>query len=897
MQKLLAFLPALLFSWVSAQTTIFSQDFNGVWTTAAPPAGWRITYEGNPSIAAWHKEPDQGVNPWYANHTGYAAIYYDYNQPGIHTDSLISPAIDCSTWWSTSLRCSTYFRPDVSQPWTAKLMISSDNGANWSTLFDYTDLLGPGRQVFDVSAYADLNSQVKVMWVWQGDLVNLHWWALDNVSVTGLPASAHDLAAGTIRRPRPNELPNALFSPKADFVNVGMNPETDVPVCCEIRDHGGSLVYGDVQRVTLALRERRAVSFLPVPGGLPADTAYQVWFLVDTLDDNPANDTSRLKFNAQYQMLVAYDDGRVAGDSHWTTGNTGWGLMVVPETTPAQILDARFNLHVAHQGWTYYYKIRLVDDDGPGNSPGTTLYESGRLLAQEAWNITPLEDLRLYAFHDTCYLFYIQVNDWPDAAELRYDSARTESVQYWKLTEAGYRPDSSSADWMIRCSLDLAPAPMPAQVNARTVFVSQPEDELVRRPLGVGFAPEARVENFGGVPIAPLPCVCSVFTRTGGLAYSNLAWVSNLQPGQGTLVSFPAWAPDFSDSARVVVRTVASGDVDPSDDTTSKMVLIHQSHYTGHESLDGYSWIDSDTLGGPLFDWMDTTNAYILIASNIDLRVRIPVNPGQFRFPYQDTTYDQFWVCNNGWMSLGADPRSQTYLNLPLPDTSAPKPGLFPFWDNMYAGLTTHSRVYFKLVTADSTRRLVVIWHDMRLFSADTNNLLTFEAILEEQTGRIWFQYKHVNGGLSTNNYGRSATVGIQSRDGHRGLQYLDGDLDNAGDWPGNRLADGRVILFLPPGSGGVHEAAPVLRTQIRVGPNPCRDRTRIEYTLAAPGRVSLKLYDVVGKLVSTLFNGYHPAGSYSYSLLTTHYSLASGIYLLRFETEDCRITRKLTVN
>ena len=144
-----------------------------------------------------------------------------------------------------------------------------------------------------------------------------------------------------------------------------MNPETNVPVRCEIRDHGGSSVYSDVQRVTLALHERRTVSFLAVPGGVPADTAYQALFLVDTLDDNPANDTARFKFNAQYQMLVAYDDGVVAGDSHWTSGNTGRGLMVVPETTPAQILDARFNLHLAHQNWTYYYKIRLVNGDRP----------------------------------------------------------------------------------------------------------------------------------------------------------------------------------------------------------------------------------------------------------------------------------------------------------------------------------------------------------------------------------------------------------------------------------------------------------------------------------------------------------------------------------------------------
>jgi hypothetical protein len=894
MKEALALLPALMFSWVSAQTTIFSQDFNGAWTTANPPAGWRITYEGNPDVSAWHDEPDHGSNPWFRNATRYAAVYYSYSQPGIHTDSLISPAIDCAAYYGVALRCSTYFRPDVVQPWTAKLMVSSDDGTSWSSLFDYADSFGPTRQVFDISEYADLNGQVRVMWVWQGDLVNLRWWALDNVSVTGLPASAHDIAVGRIRRPRANELPHWPFSPAADFENCGLNPEMNFPVRCEIRDRSGALVHSDVQRINLALRERRIVTFLPPPLGLAADTGYHVWFLVDTVDGNPGNDTATREFTVQYQTLIAYDDGIVAGDSHWTTGSTGWGLMVLPDTTPARILDARVNLHLAHQGWTCYYKLRLVDGDGPGNSPGTMLYESARLRAQEGWNITPLGDLRLYTFRDTCYLFYVQVNDWPDAAELRYDSARTESVQYWKLTETGYGPDSTNADWMIRCSLDLSRRPLPGPVNARTVFVNRPEDELIRRPFGISFTPEARVENFGSVPIASLPCVCSVFARTGYLVYHNLAWVSNLQPGQGTLVSFPGWAPEFSDSARVLVRALASGDVDPSDDAASKMVLIHQSHYTGRESLDRYSWIDSDTLGGPLFDWMDTAHAYILIASNIDLRVRIPIMPGQFRFPYRDTTYDQFWVCNNGWMSLGVDPRSQTYLNLPLPDTSAPKPGLFPFWDNMYAGLTTHSRVYFKLVTADSTRRLVVIWHDMKLYSADTNDLVTFEAILEEQTGRIWFQYKHVNGGLPSNNCGRSATIGIQNRDGRRGLQYLDGDLGSAGGWPGNRLADGRVILFLPPGSGGINEPASVLRPELRVAPNPGRGVVRIRCALPASEWASLKLYDVAGKLVGALARGHLRAGVSNLELRT--WDLPKGLYLLRLETRNYRVTRKLVV-
>jgi hypothetical protein len=793
----------LLAGWAFAQTTIFNQDFNGSWTTLTPPVGWQIKYTGDTGIATWHKEPDQGSNPWPTNGTGYAAIYYDIGQPGVQTDSLISPTIDCSIYRSVALRCSTFFRPDFIQPWTAKLMISIDDGATWSTLFNYADSLGPGLQTFNVSAYADLNSLVKLMWVWQGDLANLHWWALDNVSLTGIVTFVHDISAGPVRRPRENELPDVPFTPKAYFNNVGRNPETGILARCEIQDHIGNLVHNDVQTIDLGIGERRVITFAAPPLGLTADTAYHAYFSVATPDDNPLNDSVARKFNVQNQLLVGYDDGVVAGDSHWTSGNLGWGLMVVADTAPAQILDARFSLHLPVSGDTYFYKVRIVDADGPGNSPGTTLYESGPLVAQEGWNADTLRDLRLYAWHDTFFVFYIQVRDWPDAAELNHDAARSDSVQYWKLSSTGYYPDSLNGDWMIRCSLDLAPAPVTAGVNARTVYVNGPEDELVLRPSGVGFVPQARVENFGGLPIFSLPCVCTVYTRSGTPVYSSSASVSDLQPRQGTTVSFASWVPDFSDSARVVVRTLAVSDVDPSDDAKSKMVFIHQSHPTGYEPLDRYAWIDCDTTGGPSYSWVDTTNAYVLISSNIDIRIRIPLysNPPDFTFPYRDTAYSQFYVCNNGWMSLGADPGSGSEVrqNMPLPDTFAPRPGLFPYWDDMQAGATAHSKVFYKIITEGSARRLVIIWQDMQFFGGDTTNLVSYEAILEQGTGFIWFQYKHTGGGMASHDYGRTATVGIQSADGYRGLQYLDGDTTTAvGFYPGNKLTDGRAILFYP---------------------------------------------------------------------------------------------------
>jgi hypothetical protein len=87
------------------------------------------------------------------------------------------------------------------------------------------------------------------------------------------------------------------------------------------------------------------------------------------------------------------------------------------------------------------------------------------------------------------------------------------------------------------------------------------------------------------------------------------------------------------------------------------------------------------------------------------------------------------------------------------------------------------------------------------------------------------------------------------------------------------------------------------LRTaNLSIAPNPFSRTTLVTYSLPEAGSVSLRLYDVTGKLVTALASGYYPAGSFRYSLLTTRHSLAGGIYLLRLESAGFQATQKLIV-
>jgi hypothetical protein len=78
--------------------------------------------------------------------------------------------------------------------------------------------------------------------------------------------------------------------------------------------------------------------------------------------------------------------------------------------------------------------------------------------------------------------------------------------------------------------------------------------------------------------------------------------------------------------------------------------------------------------------------------------------------------------------------------------------------------------------------------------------------------------------------------------------------------------------------------------------PGPRNSGIQVRYSLATQTRVSLRMYDLTGKLVSTLVNACYPAGSYSYSLLTTHHSLACGVYFLKMKAGDYQATRKLII-
>jgi len=74
--------------------------------------------------------------------------------------------------------------------------------------------------------------------------------------------------------------------------------------------------------------------------------------------------------------------------------------------------------------------------------------------------------------------------------------------------------------------------------------------------------------------------------------------------------------------------------------------------------------------------------------------------------------------------------------------------------------------------------------------------------------------------------------------------------------------------------------------------PNPFNPNTVISYQLAAGNRVTLKVYDILGRLVKTLVDEYKPRGEYSVNFDASN--LSSGVYFYQLKAGTFTATKKL---
>jgi hypothetical protein len=167
--------------------------------------------------------------------------------------------------------------------------------------------------------------------------------------------------------------------------------------------------------------------------------------------------------------------------------------------------------------------------------------------------------------------------------------------------------------------------------------------------------------------------------------------------------------------------------------------------------------------------------------------------------------------------------------------------------------------------------------------------LLALASVLAAQQYRCDWSVVGVGGGeMSSGAYKCCATAG----------QTATGFMTSPDYWA-------LVGYWLPEGQTGVQEPAqrpgqrPLVTRLYAPKPNPFRGDVAIRYSLADPGRVSVQVCDLAGRIVRTLANGQQKPGSYS-----VHWDggdasgreLANGVHFVRLTAGDYSGTEKLVL-
>ncbi len=778
---------------------IMSQDFNSNWTTGSPPPGWRIFHTG-PAEGSddWHRK-EAGSSPWLSNPTRYAAIFWNL-YPDSTPDSLLTEPINCSGFRNIRLRVTTFFNRQLSRPYTAVLCYSVDGGASFITLANYHDRnVDSVKEIFSLPA-AENKPSVILAWVFSGDLANIKWWCIDDVRLEGDPIPNYDVACCSIITPRTTILPGELI-PAASFANWGRTDQVDVPLTCELYDESmNPLFTWNVTIPYLRAGGPDTTIFFEPPYSLFAGDYHIKFWCWAPNDDNRANDTLSRDFTVSFVEKISYCTDLAAQHLDWPVGHYGWGVKFnTPGGQAVYLESAHVYLRCPPDPAHRRYQLAIYRDAG-GRPEPQPYFKTAVLTGYDGWNSVFLADTgEALAFPDgTFYIFYLQVGEPPECPELGIDQTLNYPARVWQYRAGTVLADTPPGDYMIRACVNYESLGDPL-VDARTLYVSEPWYDFVQRPFDRPVVPRARIENISTLGTSQNVIVtCSIFGAPRILRYADAVAVENLPNSSDTIVSFRPWVPTAAERCSVIVQTRVMPVIRPdtvyqNNDKRFTVDIIKGAH-TGTSGL-GYGWIDSDTTDGPTFNWIDTSGAYVAIASGDEARIFVPIG---FDFPYYDTSYNFVYVCTNGWLALGADQGTNESVPSALPNPALPNRCIYPWWDNFAFGSQYGGgKVYFKNQGLPPNRTFTVIWQDAWRVrpGANTSDRVSFEVTLHEN-GAVVFQYADVTTGNLLFDGGRYASVGLENADGTDGLNYLYGraPLSSSVHGLANRLTAGRAI-------------------------------------------------------------------------------------------------------
>ena len=331
-------------------------------------------------------------------------------------------------------------------------------------------------------------------------------------------------------------------------------------------------------------------------------------------------------------------------------------------------------------------------------------------------------------------------------------------------------------------------------------------------------------------------------------------------------------------------------------DFTHVVGTVNGTDPTGPDEYGYYCFDNTDTSYAyhPEYEWIPIETSWTLLNIYDD---EILTRDLPFEVQYYGETYDQFSVSDNGYLTMGQSWWSN-FLNTNIPAPQCAPAMIAPFWDDLRDSVADYRPLKVRYNYDDANGRFIIGWQSAH--SNDSYQNYTFEVIILDAemwptpTGdnEIIFQYFRCNNAYS-------ASVGICNEIRDIGLQYL---FDNHYSNGAATLSAGRAIKFTT-GSEylvAVNEQGSNLPEEYALSqnyPNPFNPSTNISYDLPGDGRVTLEIFDILGRKVKTLVNQYQLAGSWTVTWDARdsgNQPVSAGMYFYRLRAGDTEMVKKM---
>lgn len=206
----------------------------------------------------------------------------------------------------------------------------------------------------------------------------------------------------------------------------------------------------------------------------------------------------------------------------------------------------------------------------------------------------------------------------------------------------------------------------------------------------------------------------------------------------------------------------------------------------------------------------------------------------------------------------------------------------FWYYNDMPSTIPGAVHVRFNLGEVSDTSSHVTSYGDMEYW-------YTFNYILDDDPGwtKLAFPLMDVREDPNENGFERTGWYGIEGNDQLdlefiRGFQFEFSISASEGETAYGVIILDELVLYCGQYSNVEH--IPLQQpSRFKLSqnyPNPFNNRTAIDYSLANPQQVILKLFDMNGREIQTLANGYRSAGKHTTYLDAADY--ASGVYLYK---------------